>query len=76
MYKKIISILKNLKKQKIWYYDNSPLMIALLEKNGVLDQRGGDFDDLITDLKEDIHQLQTLKKVLLLHKDILENENN
>ena len=76
MYKKIITILKNLKKQRLWYYDNSPLMIALLKKNGVLDQRGGDYDDLLTDLQDDISELQTLKKVLIDNKGILENENN
>ena len=76
MYKKIITILTDLKKQRVWYYDNSPLMIALLKKNGVLDQRGGDYDDLLTDLQDDINELQTLKKVLLDNKSILQNENN
>ena len=76
MYKKIISILENHKKLGLWHYDNSPLMVALLKKNGVHDQRGGDYDDLITDLNDDINELQTLKKVLMDNKGILENENN
>ena len=51
-------------------------MFSLLKKNGVLDQRGGDYDDLLTDLQDDINELQTLKKVLLDNKSILQNENN
>ena len=76
MYKKIITILNDLKKQRLWHYDNSPLMIALLKKNGILDQRGGDYEDLLNDLEDDICDLKTLKTVLRENKGILQNENN